>query len=171
MISRLVFLPILLGLLGACNPPKSISQSPKASTAAIIPGPPALIYKTRGDYYDKVPVLLTEDKKHILSYPHPTDLKTGGAFAYPTALSKGYLLDNRGINKHVAFLKLSYTEYAALRQKPDTATLMQLILDADPLTELFFCGSRKQYEEDRIAEQLNEVIENGQTAERFERIK
>lgn len=39
------------------------------------PGPQALIYKTKKDYTNLVPVLLSDDKTEIVSYPNPRDSK------------------------------------------------------------------------------------------------
>lgn len=146
-------------------------QAQTPPKGGMIAGPPTLIYKTRNNYNDKVPVLLSEDKKDIVSYPDPRDLKIADRFTYPTLLSQGYLLDNRGINKNVAFLKLSYEEYVALPAKPDRAALMNMILDNDPLTALYFCGSRKQYKEATIISQLNTIIDEQKITQQFERIK
>ena len=81
-------------------------------------GPPTIIYKTRADYSNNVPIILSEDKTVILSYPAPADLKPDGAFSTPTLLKNGYLLDNRGVNANVAFLKMSYQEYSKRHWRP-----------------------------------------------------
>jgi len=36
--------------------------------------PNTIEYNTKGDYFDKVPITLSEDKKSILSYPDLKDL-------------------------------------------------------------------------------------------------
>ena len=43
--------------------------------------PPVIVYKTRNDYFDKVPVILSEDKTRIVSFPDPLDLKINGNFS------------------------------------------------------------------------------------------
>jgi hypothetical protein len=107
------------------------------------PGPPVLVYKTRNDYREKVPVTLSADRKSVVSYPHITDLRDqASVLQLPTRLAKGYLLDNRGINDHVAFLSLSYQEYEALKETPSLDSLRSLVVDDDPLTELYYCGNR-----------------------------
>ena len=35
-----------------------------------MPGPQTIVYKTKKDYYNLVPVLLSDDKTEIISYPH-----------------------------------------------------------------------------------------------------
>lgn len=111
------------------------------------PGPHALVYKTKADYFDKVPILLSEDKKQIISYPSPSDLRQGEQMALPSKLIRGYLLDNRGIGKNVAFLTLTYSEYAKLKEAPSIAELEAAILDDDPLKELWDCGRKTNFSE------------------------
>lgn len=127
------------------------------------------IYKTVQDYRNNVPVTMSDDKKQIISYPHPTDLLIGENLALPTLLHNGYLLDNRGINKNVAFLKFTYEEYSKLK---DVLTLQQLmvnIIDKDPLTELWDCGKKTNYNDLQV--QLNEWIDKNQLSVNCKRLK
>ena len=123
------------------------------------PGPHALVYKTKRDYNNQVPILLSDDKKVIVSYPHPSDLKTGGKLALPTLLEKNYLLDNRGIGKNIAFLKLTFEEYSKLPSAPSIDELYELIIDQDPLLELCDCGNRLKFTD--VVGELNSVIDGG----------
>ncbi len=108
-------------------------------------GPPVFIYKTKGDYFDLVPVSLLPDKSAIAAYPAPSDLYTDGQPNLPTRLADGYLLDNRGIDANVAFLDWTYIEYGGLDALPTIAVLYAHIKDNDPLTALYHCGSRYQF--------------------------
>lgn len=75
-------------------------------------GPPTMIYKIKEDSYKTlVPVMLSADKSEIIAYPSKHDLYKNNEYTYPTALIKGYYLDNRGISAQTAFLKLSYEMY------------------------------------------------------------
>lgn len=123
--------------------------------------PPLIIYKTIADYYDKVPVTLSCDRQRIIAYPHPADLKRDGKFVYPTRLTGGYLLDNRGISKDVAFLEYTYEEYAKLEKIPNPDDLFWKILDKDPLIKFCICGSRYDYDGD--INTLNSTIIDGFT--------
>lgn len=169
--NRSLLLATLLLPINSCSNSKHITENYTVVAQQAAQGPPTYIYQTRNNYNDKVPVLLSEDKLELVSYPDPADLKKGGRFTYPVPLAAGYLLDNRGINKQVAFLKLSYEEYAALPQKPDKASLMSMILDKDPLISLYSCGNRNNYNDTTIVEQLNAVINQRKLAQEFERIK
>lgn len=128
-----------------------------------MPGPSTIVYKTKADYYDKVPILLSDDKKTILGFPHPKDLIRGGQLALPTRLVKGYLLDNRGVSANTAFLKYSYKDYASLKTPPDLNILYQSILDKDPFLEIYDCGLRSGYK--GIGE-IKQIIRKG-----FKRVK
>ena len=119
--------------------------------------PDAIVYKTKADYTYFVPVSLSEDGKTILSYPHPSDLKTNGQLAIPTKLKKGYLLDNRGIGPRVAFTNYTYIDYAALISPPTPEKLLKSIMDSDPLLEMYNCGKRADI---KSLAYLNEVIKN-----------
>jgi hypothetical protein len=117
-----------------------IPDKQRDAEAQRTPGPPALVYKTRGDYLNLVPVQLSEDKTSIVSYPHPEDLTGSTGYLVPLLLQKGYLLDRKGIGKNVAFLIMSYTDYANLQNPPSLEELDKLILDRDPLLEMYDCG-------------------------------
>jgi hypothetical protein len=116
------------------------------------PFPPTIIYKTKSDYYNNVPVNLNEDKTMIYSFPDVKDVFYKGELAYPTKLDSNYLLDNRGISKNVAFLKYTYEEYSKLDKTPDVNELFKSILDVDPLDELYKCDCS------RDAEEINRII-------------
>jgi len=124
---------------------------------------PTFIYKTGHDYFNNVPVTLSADKKTVVAYPGPGDVFYMGKLAYPTRLSGGYLLDNRGINVDVAFLKYTYEEYSQLKTAPSLDELYANIVDKNPLTELYDCGSREQYKDPNDFE--------GLVKEKFKRCK
>ena len=156
---RITLLILLLLALG-CKTNNTTTQpmeNKNEFTPQFVPGPPALVYKTSEDYNNLVPVILSDDKTEIVSYPAPTDVTTGNGYQTPTVLNGGYLLDNRGIGKNVAFLKLTYEEYSKLPYPPEPKELYELIIDTDPLTELCNCGNKSAFRD--ITKQLNEMIE------------
>ncbi len=136
----------------SCGSSKKTGNSDFDFTA----GPPTLVYKTKADYSKNVPVILSEDKSMIVSYPHMSDLSYKGEMAYPKELDKGYFLDNRGITENVAFLSVTYSEYANFEELPTADELFVLIIDNDPLTELYDCGNRNQWKDPEL--KLNEII-------------
>jgi len=132
-------------------------------------GPPVIIYKTKEDYFYNVPVILSKDKSKIISYPDIQDVKTNeGEFQTPLILENGYLLDQRGINEYVAFTKYTYEDYANFDETPSVNELFESIIDIDPLTELYFCGSRFDFENPK--DEINEIIQHGDMSQ-FKKIK
>ncbi len=134
-----------------------------------IPGPKLIVYKTKKDYNNLVPVILSNDKTEIISYPHPKDLTVGNRFSTPTVLDSQYLLDNRGINENVAFLKLTYQEYSELKSVPTLKELFDNILDNNPLTELCDCGNKYAFLEPE--KQLNLIISKNNLEKICKKIK
>lgn len=119
--------------------------------------PGVIIYKTRGDYRNLVPVLLSEDKSKIIAYPHPGDLRIDGRWLKPELLEGGYLLDNKGIQLNMAFLTFTYEEYSNLENVPPLEILYKKIEDKNPFIEFCDCGNKQQYED--IKGQINKWIQ------------
>ncbi len=119
-------------------------------------GPPTIIYKTKGDYHQNVPIILSPDKSSVASFPGPGDLFFNDGLALPIQLDDGWLLDVRGINENVAFLDITYADYSKLTSAPGVEQLMEMILDADPLIAMYHCGNRHQYND--LVNQLNSLI-------------
>jgi len=116
--------------------------------------PNVIIYKTKSDYIRNVPVGLNEERTAIISYPGKTDLRGRD----PERLEFGFLLDRRGINTNVAFLKYTYDEYLQLSEIPPITELFNLIIDADPLIEMYNCGKASEFRQGEVAEQLNDML-------------
>lgn len=129
--------------------------------------PPTIIYKTRADYSQLVPVGLSADRSRVTSYPAPADIRrSDGSFATPIQLAHGYLLDRRGIHAHSAFTSYTYAEYAALSAPPGLTTLLEKIVDADPFIEIWNCGTAPI-----TIESLNLAITNQHLDSLYTRIK
>lgn len=124
------------------------------------PGPHLLVYKTKKNYRTLVPILLTDDKKSIITYPDPQDIRLGGSDIIPAKLKQGYLMDNRGIGENVAFLNISYKKYGKLKTAPTITQLQGMIKDSNPLVVLYDCGLKQSYK-DPVAE-INKLISNDQ---------
>jgi hypothetical protein len=158
-----LILVLCVFLFSNCNPTKKFVKN-----QSLVAGPHLLVYKTKKDYYDLVPVLLSIDKRSIVSYPHPTDLMFGSHLCLPTKLEGGFLLDNRGINLNVGFLNISYNEYSKLPTSPWMSDLQQLLIDTDPLTELYDLGLRNQYT--NLRKEINKIIRDKHLTD-FNRLK
>ena len=133
------------------------SQLEKGTERMVAPN--LLIYKTRMDYSNNVPVILSADKSQMVTYPAPSDLAKGGILQKPISLHNGYWLDRRGINKNVTFLKITYEEYFKLKQTVPIAEMLNQILDKDPLLEMYDSGSHDL--NDELILKLNAWIDSG----------
>ena len=131
--------------------------------------PHVLVYKTKKDYRKYVAVELSADKKTVVSYPDPADVKTGGGYPLPVLLHKGYLLDKRGISRNTAFIKMTYEQYAALKAPPTAEELYSMIIDKDPIKELYDCGPRNAQK--KSENQLNQLIDRKQLKKKCIAIK
>ena len=168
-----VFILIFFIVFSGCKSNNKIVETNTATMAgsatAFSASPHILVYKTREDYNNRVPVILSADKSEIVSYPDPKDLKSSERYSLPSKLSGGYLLDNRGIGVNVAFLSLTYQEYAGLNQAPSVKELYNLILDKDPLTELYDCGTRNTFKDP--VKQIDRLIRSNKLQEVSKKIK
>jgi hypothetical protein len=144
--------------------PKSKTKEEKGKTKEITldfsAGAPTIIYKTKEEYNNKVPITLSEDKRKIVGYPHPKDIYQNGKLAIPTKLNNGYLLDNRGVGKNTAFLNITYEEYAKLTSAPKLTEMERMILEKDPIIELCDCGNRNQFKNE--IDEINSLIATNQ---------
>lgn len=148
---------VISSLIASCCSSKK-AENLKSDDQVFLPGPKVIIYQTKNDYSKFVPVILSEDGKSIESYPDIKDIYLNGNLAYPTQLNHGYWLDNRGISKNVAFIKLTYEEYSSLTKTPSADELMNMITDFQPLICMYSCGIRSSYKD--IEKELNEKIDS-----------
>jgi hypothetical protein len=165
---RILFLSSFIFALSACKT-GHLFKKKELYTPQYVAGPQALIYKTKKDYSNFVPVFLSDDKSEIISYPMPSDLYVDGKLALPSKLKKDYLLDNKGIGRNVAFLNLTYQEYAALKTVPSLKELYELIQDKDPLIELCDCGNKTKLTDPE--KQLNLLISKDELTKRCKIVK
>lgn len=165
--SGLLFSTLLAVIMLAvsCNSSKKATKSgPDVKNQGIgIASPPVIIYKTKNDYSRNVPVILSEDKSKIISFPAQSDIKKGGEFVYPTQLADGYLLDNRGINQNAAFLRFTYEDYYNMDNIPDASRLLNYIADKEPFTEMYQCGRMGDFKD--LVTELNQKIKEGKIKE------
>lgn len=139
----------ITGILSGCKTQKNIQQ-----TQPVMAVQPTIVYKTKKDYDKNVAIMLSDDKKTIVGYPHPKDVSER---SYPTVLNKGYLLDNRGIGENAAFISMTYEEYAKLQTAPSLQELEQMIIDRNPIKEMYYCGGRTNFSD--LITQLNALID------------
>ena len=169
MKSVFLFASILLisSIFSSCNTNKRAVHARKKAPMSI-PGPQVIIYQTTKDFSQLVPIIMSDDKKEIVSYPDIKDIYFRGTLAYPTVLHNGFLLDNRGIDKNVVFIRLSYEEYSKLTYTPSADELMSMITDTQPIRIMYSCGNRTAFK--NTEEELNLKIDSGDFSG-FKRIK
>ncbi|MBK8339453.1 MAG: hypothetical protein IPK99_05330 [Flavobacteriales bacterium] len=159
---------LTMALAGCGSKKQVLDPAPDTATgAADIPH--VLVYRTKGDYRELVPVMLSADRSKIVSYPHPSDLKGADGLSLPQDLGKGYLLDKRGIGLSTALLKMRYADYAKLDQAPALADLTAMIVDKDPLLELCDCGPRAGFKD--IAAEITTMVAEGVLEKRCKKLK
>ena len=115
--------------------------------------PHVLIYKTKADYSDLVPVTMNPERTQIVSYPAKTDIRPS---AKPLPLADGWYLDRRGIGPNTVFTDYTYEEYSSLEKTPTVSQLMEHIIEKYPLLELRDCGTQSL-----SPDQLNDLISSG----------
>jgi hypothetical protein len=120
---------------------------------------PVIIYKTKQDYSNLVPVTLNPQGTKIISYPGPNDLTFEGEPALPVELHDGFLLDRRGINQYSVFTSYTYEEYARLSAPPTTEALFKSIVDPDPFTAIYRC--EYIHNDENLVKELNRRIRKG----------
>lgn len=135
------------GCKSANTAKENVEPVPEATAPVVIGGgtsqgqtpaqfmPKALVYRTNGNYDDKVPVSLSADGKSLISYPAPSDVSE--VLSTPVSLQDGWLLDRRGIGPNTAFLKYTYKEYSEQKETPSQAQLLENIIPGARVTEAY----------------------------------
>lgn len=153
---------ILLILMFSCKPtqqlvPVPVDKMPERSIGGETPQ--VVVYKTISDFSNYVPVIMNPEKNKIISYPAPADLVKDGVILKPIALKQGYLLDQRGINENVAYLNITIEDYIKATRLPSPEYMLTIILEKNPLTELWYCGKESSFK--NKTRELNKLIRKG----------
>lgn len=124
------------------QPPKATASSNQAVSFTPIykAGPRLIIYKTKADYSDLVPIQLSADGKEIISYPAPQDIANKNNFGKPTMLNGSWFVDAQGIGIHTAYLTTRLEDYSKLDKTPSLSAMMAQIKTADPFEEMYDAG-------------------------------
>jgi hypothetical protein len=155
----LPFIIVMVLISNACVMNKTVveNQLNGVQLVSLHPEFKAIIYKTKGDFSNNIPVIMNSERTRIVWYPTKEDLKYDGKITRPVVLKKGYLLDNNRINENVAYLSFTYEQYFNFKQMPSDSLMMKYLLEKYPLTEMYDCGVRNEYR-DLIAE-INVLID------------
>ena len=130
---------LIVGGVAGCKSNKAADRSVQvAVTPQPIGGesrfiPKAIVYRTDGNFYDKVPITLNADRTEVTSFPAPTDLSER---SMPLHLSDGWMLDRRGVGPNTVFTSYTYKEYMALPQAPSPTELLAHVIPGSGITSL-----------------------------------
>ena len=164
---------IAILILVSCKTNREFTQTKEISHVSIVSTEKdrahLIVYKTKADYNNYIPVILSDNKSEIISYPATSDVVSTNEFLKPTLLNNGYLLDNKGINRNVAFIKITYEEYAKFQSVPTLKELFSLIIDNDPLIEIYDCGIRTNLIDD--VKKLNNLIDKNKLQSECKNLK
>ena len=116
-----------------------------------------IIYKTKNDYSQNIPVQMNKEKTKIVGFPAPSDILIDGELQTPLKLDKDYLYDRRGISFNTVFLNITYKEYSKLKKSPSTSEMMQMIIDKNPIIEMYSCPDLKPKSD---IETINQLIKS-----------
>jgi len=148
---RIVLILLTIGLISCCHCKNEVK-----SNSAFKPYTSVIVYKTKADYFDKVPITLSEDKSQIVSYPDPLDLTVGDQLALPIKLVNSFYLDKRGISLNTVFTNYTFKQYASLNKTPTLDELKQSIIDFDPFVEIY--DFQYLYGNENLIDTLNKLI-------------
>ncbi len=162
MIFRVCLIVLLSMSFIACKQQSALNNTQSSVVKDLRP---TVIYKTKNNYYFNVPITLSANKDKIVSYPAPTDIKTGDELLLPTKLAKKYLLDNRGVGINSVFTKYTYSEYSSFTNLPSLNDFKQSVIDDNPFIEMWIS------KETLSVEEINKLIKTKSLNQRFERIK
>lgn len=139
--------------------------------------PPTTVVKFKGEYADKVCVLLDAGKTRIVGYPSPSDCAGDTVRHALQALADGYYIARCGLyGINSAILKVTRKEYnEGVSIGKSKEEIYGNILDKDPFLEYYedrdeFLVTRAGEEDDEF-DKANKMIANGELASKLKRIK
>ena len=160
--TKLIYLFITVMLCSGSSCVKTEAQYPGVS-----------VYKTRGDYFDKITVGIN-DKDKIFRGPFDS-FKDDTIPKNRARLINGYVLDAEGDLKYDAFLNMSIREYNNWLEEYDmdylpNDTAWKYMLDKDPYIEYYRAKDRDMFI-GLDTTGLNQIILDGQLEKYFNKLK
>jgi len=153
---KVLFL-LLSCMLFSCQSNRVSKKEAKALEPSFKPGPHVIIYATRGDYANLVPVVMNTEKTEIIQYPAISDMSDYSNLT-PVELKKGFWLDRKGVGVNTVFLSYTYEAYANLIEVPSLKTMLTKIVDKDPFKRMYDCGNPFSYKNKEA--ELNAMIKH-----------
>ena len=135
------------------------TRKTKSSSFNVMDLKNVVVYKSKSDYSNNVPIMYSKELGSIISYPAPTDVERFKELK-PIELSEGYLLDQIGVNLRTVYLEYSLDEYSEFREAPSLETMTKKILEYSPFVELYDIGQPN--EKNNSIDKLNKLIKSGE---------
>lgn len=158
-ITSIVLFALCTFVFSNCKFAKKTAAKGAVFTPVLVPGPPAMVYKTNADYSNLVPVSMNDSGTRILSYPAPEDVKAMGiAILKPLQLRNHYWLDNAGISKNTAYLDYTWEIYQTL-QNLTAESLLPHVKYLKPFKEICNCGLKTEMPQ--LEKSINRLIKDG----------
>jgi hypothetical protein len=151
-----------------------LSLSCKKKNTEMIPDIKVVIYKFKGDYINKVCVLMSNDKSQIKAFPSPND-PSGDTTKRFVVLKNGYYTESGiyswGINS--AYLNINRVDYRHFlsTNKINDDTLKNHILDTDPYLEYYTCSNDTFAKDTSLIKHIDDYISNNELVSKLKFIK
>ncbi len=129
----------LVSLVSCGSHQKPLTEATASSAQSVAIGgvrqmPRAVIYKTNGNWNDRVTVKLNQDRSALEYFPGPYDVS---ADTEPMVLADGWLLDRQGgISETTGFLKWTMTAYHEFKNVPSVSQIMDAVIPDARVTEV-----------------------------------
>jgi hypothetical protein len=101
---------------------------------------------------------MNKERTKITGFPAPEDLIINGELQTPIKLNDGFYYDRRGVSSNTVFIEMTFEQYSKLKTAPSTSELKQMIIDKNPIIELYNCPSLSQNSDIKT---INRLIQEG----------
>lgn len=149
---------MILGVMGSCASNKKAPENNSTMHSSVQAKAPQIIYKTNKDYSRNVPIFMNKEKTKITGFPAPSDLIVNGELQTPLKLDNNFLYDRRGVSLNTVYIKMTFEDYSKLEKAPSNLDLMNMIIEKNPMVELYSCPQLKPGED---VEKLNKLVNSG----------
>jgi len=170
------FLIFLMSLFTACSSTKSVVNTdvvrkPDCGLPLYVPENDTnlrdahkwVVYKTKKDYSNLVPIQLAQDKQTIISYPAKEDLVRIGN-ENVLLLEGGFLLDLVGVTQNTVFTHFTLEQYQRILT-PSIEEFKKSVIELEPFTEMYSCD--RNYDKN----ELNKFIKDNTISNKCVKIK
>lgn len=159
----------LLLLVSGCKFQKKTAPKGDIFVPLFQPGPHAILYKTKANYSNLVPVGMNDSGTRIVSYPAVQDVATMllGHSVQPIAMRKHYLLDNFGIGPNSAYLDITWEQYSKYNEI-NADILLKHVKFTKPFLVMYDCGLKTDIE--KLEKQLNRLIKDRQLEKKLKKL-